>query len=204
MRSQERIDQMNDLITGIARRSAYKFQKRTLQDIVQDLWITALEKEKAMNEELDLDLLAKICYDRIVDLLRYDSYRNHMSFDQLFGQGDLPSFIDYREDCSSTGGSILKNCYEPSAEKVAEAESVKEIFELFPIGSKERQFLEYWSTYANVEDFGVVGEGCYNEGFTESDLAHKLGYSGTSSGGYKSFRKKMRNFVTVYFDISNK
>ena len=190
MRSTERVNQMNDVITGIARRSSYKFLTKSAEEISQDLWMCILEKEEEAGKDLDLDLIAKICYDKIVDMQRFDARRNTSSLDQMLeGQDD-------DDDSSSQFGS---SCFQtPDSTKRI---MIEELFSLFPKGSKERIFLEYWGTAAGVHDFGYKGNGSHNDGYTESDLAHELGFSGTSNRAFKKFRSNMRIVVATYLDI---
>lgn len=183
MRTEERINQMNDIITGIARRSSYKFLTKTSEEIAQELWLHVLEKESEAGRDLDLDLIARICYNKIVDIQRHDMRRNSTSLESLIEGSD--------EDCpfnSQIDG--------PDDMKVM----VEDLFRIFPEGSKERLFLEYWGTASGVKDFGVRGDGIYNDGYTEKDLASKLGFSGASSRDYKNFRNKMRIFVFEFFN----
>lgn len=186
MRTPERVQQMNDVITGIAKRSAYKFLTKNAEELAQELWLHILEKESERGYELDLDLVAKMCYDKIVDIQRFDARRNAISFDSLFETQDEDEEGKVTPDAFVQPDNLNKIL-------------VDDLFKIFPEGSKERIFLEYWGTASGVRDFGIRGKGKYGDGYTESDLAHMLGYSGTSSGGYKSFRKKMRVFVIEYF-----
>lgn len=195
MRTQERVNQMNDLITGIARRSAYKFLTKDAEELAQDLWLHVLEKEEDKGEELDLDLIAKICYNRIVDIQRFDARRNSISLDQLF---ESVCNGDYENDDSEDFRDLRPGAFSQpdNLNKIL----INDLFNSFSKGSKERLFLEYWATATGFKDFGIHGDGTYGDGYTESDLARKLGYAGTSSGGYKSFRHKMRTVVIGFFE----
>ena len=192
MRSTERVSQMNDVITGVARRSSYKFLTKTAEEISQELWVTVLEKEESSGKELDLDLIAKICYDKIVDMQRFDARRNTSSLDQMFEGKD-----DNEDDEESQFGN--SNFQSPdNMNRVL----IEELFNLFPVGSKERIFLEYWGTASGIHDFGYKGNGKQNDGYTESDLAKELGFTGTSNRAFKKFRSNMRVIVATYLDIS--
>ena len=185
MRTPERVQQMNDVITGIAKRSAYKFLTKSAEELAQELWLHILEKEEEKGE-LDLDLVARICYDKIVDIQRFDARRNSVSLDQLIeGTEDEDAQAEFHNASFTQPDNLQKI-------------SINDLFRVFPEGSKERLFLEYWATASGYKDFGIRGKGKYGDGYTESDLAKMLGYSGTSSGGYKSFRKKMRVIVIEY------
>ena len=188
MRTQERINQMNDVINGIARRSAYKFKTKSSEELAQELWVHVLEKEEEKGKELDLNLVAKICYDRIVDIQRFDARRNASSFE------DLEQFMD-TDECDTA--ELRPGTYNDG--NLNDRIMVQDLFKIFPEGSRERTFLEYWGTASGINDFGYKGDGIYGDGYTEKDLARKLGFASCSNGGYRSFRKKMRVFVIEYF-----
>lgn len=187
---------VNDIIQGIARKSAYKFSpkgeydKKTEEELVQELWVTVLEKEEQKGHELDPDLIAKICYDKITDMQRYNARRNHYSIDQM---------IETSEDGEDNDFTVS---HDQSTEKqVEENDRIQGLLNHFEEGSREKLFIEYWLSSTGFYDL-VKGEGKQNGGYTESDLASKLGYAGTASGGYKKFRNKMRNFIREYFDLN--
>lgn len=174
MRSEDRVNTINDIIVGISRRCVYKFNNKSVEDISQELWVKVLEKETRIGHDIDLNLIAKICYDHIVDMIRYESSRNSSYIEEI-----VEDYNMYSRYLSDDVDHII----------------IEDLLDTYPEGSKEKIFLEYWSMASNYKDYGVIGEGTYNEGYTESDLAKKLGYSGTSSGGYKKFRNKMRTLV---------
>lgn len=188
MRSEERVHSMNDVITGIARRSIYKFRDKTVEELSQELWIKVLEKERAIGYDLDLDLIARVCYDYVVDLQRYGARRNHLSLDELIeNSGDedsgLNGFFSHFDDPDNIDRILIND-----------------LINIFPEGSQERIFLIYHCTSSGYKDFGVEGNGKRCDGYTESDLAHKLGYTGTGNRGFKNFKKKMRELVKEYLN----
>lgn len=185
---------MNDIITGIARRSAYKFLTKDAEELAQELWEHVLTREYELGHELDLNLIAKMCYDKIVDIQRFDARRNAVSFDQLFERFHTDYQHDHRDNEYNEDARDLRPGTFTQPDSIQRI-MIEDMINMFPKGSKERLFLEYWSTASGYKDFGIRGDGKYEDGYTESDLAHKLGYSGTSSGGYKAFRKKMRVYV---------
>lgn len=180
MRSKERVDTMNDIIQGIARRNAYKFKDKSVEDISQDLWLKILSKEKDLGHDLDLDLIAKVCFDEIVDMQRYESRRNHYS---------LESLMENDSDFRSTSFEDPDDCNRMI---------IKDLFKIFPKNSKEYIFLEYWANASGYFDSGIEGEGQFCGGYVEKDLAKKLGYPSSNSNGYRRFRNKMRIFVAEY------
>lgn len=189
MKTKERFNTTNDIILGIARRSAYKFKTKTVDELSQELWVTVLEKERKVDHDLDFDLIAKICYDKVVDLQRYESRRNCISIEELMVKEEE----DEKLLKPTTSRVKLYSKFE-DPDNITKT-LLKDLINIFPKDSKERTFLEYWSSSVGFMDYDVDGNGKFNGGYTESDLAHKLGYSGTSSGGYKKFRSKMRTLV---------
>lgn len=198
-RTEERVKVMNDIITGIAKRSSYKFLTKDVDEISQELWLAVLKKEESVGYDLDLDLIARICYDKIVDIQRYDERRNTYSLEELYC---------FEEEEKPDGKSHLKVKLDQSTFETPDNTTrilIDELLNLFPEGTKERIFLEYWSTASGYHDFGLIGNGGQKDGFTESELATKfLGYAGTASGGYKKFRDKMRKFVRDYIEGENR
>lgn len=174
----ERIRRVNNIITGVARRVAYKFKGLDVDDISQELWLHILTTEDRKGCQLDDDLIAAICYREIVSLQRHEMLRNHYSLEVLIETSDWG-----QEDSSSLEEEIM----------------IKDLYNLFPEGSKEREFLEYWGTYSRVRDGDYISDGKYNEGFSETDLSKRLGFGDSAHRGYRNFRKEMRKFVAEYF-----
>lgn len=189
MKTKDRFNTVNDIIQGISFRTAYKFKTKTVDELSQELWVTVLEKERKAGYDLDLDLVARICYDKIVDLQRYESRRNYISIEELMLKEEEERLL--RKPTTSRVKLYSKFEDPDNVTKIL----LKDLIDMFPEGSKERTFLEYWSTSSRFTDYDIEGNGKFNGGYTESDLAHKLGYAGTSSGGYKKFRSKMRTLV---------
>lgn len=193
MRSLERVLTIDSILQGIARRSAYKFKDKSVEDISQDLWVKILEKEEKEGRELDLDLIAKICYDEIINMQRYEIRRNHLSLN------------DIEETSEESEGSNLCWCSRyDTPEAYCEKEILKDLFKIFPRDSREYIFLEYWANATGFLDTGVVGRGTYNEGFTEKDLAKRLGFASSTSGGYTKFRHKFRILIHEYLGDDEK
>ena len=186
IRSKERVHQMNEVIRGIAQNQAYKFKGITQEDLAQSLWIYILDIEEKAQEDLDLSLIAFICYKKIGNI-----QRREMRFNSLYLEDINPNFDTSDRD----------NYYE------FEILNIKEFIEQFPEGSKERIYLEYWAASVNLDILDSSkyiksedeAKGKYKGGYTEDDLAKTLGYVGCSSSGYKVFRERIRKKVEKYF-----
>lgn len=173
------------ILKGISRKVAYKFLTKTAEEIESDLWVTVLEEELKHGKELDNSLIATICYRQIIDMQRHDMKRNASSFEEILE-------TEEGEESSSSQSDEMH-----SGSRFDSDVMVKDLFKIFPAGSKERIFLEFWG-----ESSGALRSNhIKSEKFTESELAKLLGYAGTASGGYKKFRDKMRTYVASYFMI---
>lgn len=180
MRSKDQVDAMNDIIQGISRRSAYKFKNKSVEDISQDLWLKILCKEKELGHDIDLNLTAKICFDEIVSMQRYELRRNHYSLDSI-----QESEFNKQSNLFETPDNCTRLI-------------IQDLFKIFPKDSKEYIFIEYWANASGYFDSGVTGDGQFCGGYVEKDLAKKLGYPSSDSNGYRRFRNKMRIFVAEY------
>lgn len=187
----ERFNELNSLIKGIAKRSAYKMYSRSEEDLVQDLWVKVLDTEKRKGEELDLDLVARICYDYIKDMIDYDQRRNHLTTD-LSGSDEDDEYADtdflgLKRDNGNYVSDIM----------------LKDLYNRFPEGSKERIFLDFWGNASGAmpNNRVVPKSNRSNDGYSEKALAKMLGYSGQSSGGYRKFRNKMKDLIADYFGL---
>ena len=201
--SQERFSIVNDIIRGIARRSAYKFKTKDDDELSQELWLYILTKQEEVDHDLDLNMIAKMCYDKIVDIIRYDSRRNTYSLDVMIDHYESDTNTTTNIRITETLGSLSNDdegiLSKSPEDAIVDNDQIKRLFELFPKGSKERLFLEYWGSAAEIGDFGITPRGTYKNGYSEKELAVLLGYASSASGGYKTFRRKMRERIKEFF-----
>lgn len=179
------------MIKGIAKKVSPKLFSRDTEDIEQDLWVKVLEAEKRKGHQLDLNLAAKICYDYVKDMIDYDMRRNHLSSDSIEGTSDS-------EDQS--GDKIIGATQDKG--NYASDIDLKDLYNKFPEGSKERIFLDFWGNKSGaVPNTNVIPEKSReNDGYTEGALAKMLGFASASSGGYRRFRDKMKGIISDYLD----
>lgn len=189
---------VNDIVVGISRRAQYKFKTKDAEEIAQDLWIALLEK--GVGDATDLNLVARICYGEITDIIRKDCRRNAISLNSLL-DGNFEGTIGIKIAGNTYNDLNTSVVYDESAEVAIDNMIIKELFQLFPEGSPEYTYIAYWATASKVKDFGIVGHDKYRGGYTENDLAHRLGYPSSASATYRKFRQRMRNFIKVYFDL---
>lgn len=178
-----------DIIRGISSKYSYKFKDYDLsrEDLEQELWVSILEAEKRKGEQLDANLVAKICYDRVKDLISFYMRRSHVPTPG-------PASDDDEKEPDYIGPSQSE-----SPEELDFNIELKNLYNSFPEGSKERIFIDFWgnATGAFPNNRVVPEKTRKNDGFSEDSLAKILGYSGQSSGGYRKFRNKMRNIIST-------
>lgn len=170
----ERVQSVNDVITGIARRSSYKFKTRSVEDLSQEMWLEVLKTEDKLGMPLTLDYIARICYNTVVDLQRHDMIRNSLSIDE--------------DDCEKTHEDSLDD-------RIV----LKNLFSKYPESSLEGQFLRFYATKSGIADFYSPSNSRYKDGYTDTDLAKRLGFSGTSDRRWKTFRDNFREYLRKYF-----
>lgn len=181
-----------DMIKGIARKASKKLYNRDVDDIEQDLWVKVLETEERKGKELDAGLAAKICWDYVTDMQRQDIRRqNHvaMSYDPEI----LDDLLD--DEQSSAGASSRRDNGDYDSDL-----AVQELFDKFPIGSKERMYLDFWGNASGVmpndravPDPTATGQNRYND----KALAKMLGTT-QSNRSYRKFKQKMQDIVMDY------
>lgn len=189
----ERFKEVNSIIKGIAKKSASKMYSRDEEDLVQDLWVKVLETEKRKGQELEPNLVARVCYDYIKDLIDYDQRRNHTTVDYS-GTGDIETetsdtdFLGVKSDRGEYASEIM----------------LKDLYNKFPEGSKERIFLDFWGNASGAmpNNRAIPPASRTQDGYTENNLAKMLGYASQSSGGYRKFKNKMRQIISDYYDLN--
>lgn len=187
--NEQRFDDINDIINNVVRKYSSKMYSRSAEDLAQDLWVKVLETEKEKGE-LDLKLIAYICHNYVKDLIDYDRRRNHFNIDLQGNDEDGEyadtDFLGIETDNGQYDSDIM----------------VKDLFSKYPIGTKERMFLDFWGNATGVapNNRAVPPEGREQDGFTEKNLAVMLGYASAQSGGYKKFRDRMKSIIKNHFE----
>lgn len=189
---ENRFDELNSMINGIARKASRKLYSRSYDDIVQDLWVKVLETEKRKGQEIDLRLAGRICWDYVNDMIDYDQRRNHYTTD-FSGTGDETTEFD---DTDFLGLSKDRGNYTSDI-------MVKDLYDRFPVGSKERIFLDFWGNESGAMPNSRVVPPVtrQNDGYSEKYLAKRLGFTSSTNRSYKNFRDKMKQIIADYFDL---
>jgi len=179
-----------NICEGIARSQAFKFLDKTADEIAEELIFHLVNVQSKKDVQLDPDLMAVICYRHIVDIQRKGIRKSNnettvdMSNSNVTGDSEIssvdPAYMVNTDFCSNL--------------------HMKNLFEMFDKDSQEAIFLRFWGTKIGLIDDPEFDD-CKK--FNESELAWKLGYSGTSHRAFKSFRAKMQDFIKKYFLIED-
>lgn len=175
--TEDRVNLVNNIIVGIAYRNQYKFKTLSVDDISQSLWVKVLTREQEIGE-MDLDLIAHICYDYIKDIQKAESYRNHYSLED---QDEASEYLVSEED--SVAATVLS--------KVIYDELLEEFDESTPEGI----YLRWWMTESNFRDFNYHPDNGYRDGYTHKNLAKLLGYNlddVASESAYRRLKAKIQ------------
>lgn len=183
--------ELASMIKGIAKRASYKLFSRDVEDIEQDLWVKVLETEKRKGHQLDLNLAAKVCYDYIKDMIDYDMRRNHLSSDS----------IENTKDDEDSSGQRIIGAKQDKGDYASDI-NLKDLYNQFPEGSKERIFLDFWGNRSGaMPNTNVIpSKSREQDGYTEGALAKMLGFASASSSGYRNFRDRMKKIISDYLN----
>lgn len=172
----ERVQRVNDVIQGIARRSAYKFKTKDSEELAQEMWVEVLSAEKTLGIPLTLDYVARVCYNTVVDLQRHDMIRNSYSLEEM---DEDTSWLPYEESIDS---KIM----------------IYDLFEKYPSDTPEGIYLRFYATKIGLCDF-YKPTSIYKDGYTDGALAKLLGFKGTADRRWKRFRDNFQSQLRKYF-----
>lgn len=177
--TEDRAKLVNNIITGIAYRNQYKFKTLSVDDISQSLWVKILTREEEIGE-MDFDLIARTCYNYIVDLQRAEIHRNHYSLEDM---------SDY--ELSTYDSAVDNDFLSTVLSKIMYDDLLKEFDETTPEGI----YLRWWMNASNFRDFNYQPEGRYLDGYTHKNLAKLLGYDlddPASESAYRRLKEKIQ------------
>lgn len=185
-----------DMVKGIARKASKELFDRDVDDIEQDLWVKILDTEERRGKQLDQALAARICWDYVSDMQRQDiRTRNHvaLSMDSEF-LDDLDT--DRAGGVDPVGGKRDRGDYDSMLR-------VHELYDKFPIGSKERTYLDFWGNASGampndraLPKLTPTGQ----ERYSEKALARMLGFAGQDDRQYKRFKRNMQSIIRDYLE----
>lgn len=152
-----------------------------VEDAIQELWMKLLEYKEKNGKMPDYALAKKMCQNDLVDITRKGIHRNAFSYD-FDEEGDRAEYT-----------------VDPIRNIESETE-INELANMFPKGSKERMYIDFYLTKSGAKDTGIVPEITRTEdGYTDSNLAKMLGFKGTGDRGYKRFKAQMLDIIKDYY-----
>lgn len=178
------------MVKGIARKASKELYDRDVDDIEQDLWVKILDTEERKGQELSQGLAAKVCWDYVTDMQRQDIRRKDhiaMSYD--------PEIVDDLDGDQFSGIGSKRDQGDYDSEVALHA-----LYDKFPIGSKERMYLDFWGNASGaMPNTRVIPDSNRsNDGYSEKNLAKMLGFAGQADRGYRKFKKKMKDIILDY------
>lgn len=202
MMTKERESEISKIINGISRGYGSKrvFSMDT-EDLSQQLWVIILNEEQKKQKELDFNLIARICYMAINYIARSDCRKPRVdSLDYNWNSVFDDNKTNYFEQCDKKSGTIPIKEDEDLTHKIL----IKDLLNYFPLGSKERTYIDFWASYIGIRDtYRPVDSNKYKDGFSENRLAIELGFPGTGSASYKKFRNNMRKFISKFLGLDS-
>lgn len=191
--------EIDKTLRGIACRkqlSYEHFPQLKVEDVVQELWISTLDLINK-HGRVDMPLIARAAYQKVVDLVRHEIARPVILIDQ--------SRFEYNGDESAVDSDSSFSYVDTEFNKrsIVEADQyteLNEILNLFEKGSKAEKLLKLVAQYfCNVDDVrGQAEDEDYEELKVRQDnyfwnwVAKKIGYANSSSSGFQKVRWQVR------------
>jgi len=180
---------LDKMLRGIAYRKQNSIPNDySIDDIVSEFWIVAMNSINGMGG-IHKPLIAKACYARLVDIIRYSVRHNAgISMDSTV----LERMGNTEDDDCEYGSAFIQNDDEDALDCIC----IRDMLSKFKDGSSERKFLEFMIKYhtAALEDQYEGEQITAMDGY----LADLLGFASCSSGGYRKVRNKVRTLVKLY------
>ena len=195
--SENQFKELNKMLNGIARKYA-GWGGIDYDDILQECWVKAIT---VINQtgELKLNLIASSCYNRIIDLCRYQKRRvNQIPVEH--------SQFDYRDESDSNNSLDFSpiegwNITQQSTEDVVIDNLAVDIIEdLFAPGSIEKEYVHLVAVYLRLKQPNVTNiKIIFNENAPmENNIAISLGYANSMSSGYRNCKKRVRSVIAKH------
>jgi len=173
------------IVNGVAAKysKAYGIEK---EDLVQELWLKILESG-SLNS--DANLIARLCYNRAIDIYRYERRR----YDSY---AEYNSEVDYDR---KNPPAISSRFHQPQMTPESYMEVI-EIIDLFPTGSRERKFVVLKAYLAGVLsrkksmelEPSITDELLDKLEDKEDSIAYAVGIRGCHSGSYRTLKNRVK------------
>lgn len=172
--TKDQVKEINSIIRGIAYKKEYTYPTISREDVEMELWINTLELINKTGS-VDYPLIATMCYRRIVDMIRKEANRSHFSYESIFETKDNSeeSSINYSNRFDDEYSDLI----------------LEDILSMFDESSKEYKFVEIMIEFSRAKETNKFN---VNAKFNETTVAKLLGFSNSSSSGYKRVRGNVR------------
>lgn len=184
---EEEFNSLDSMLRGIAGKYNGWYGLK-YEDLYQECWLKASEVINS-SEELNLDLICRCCYNRVMDIVRYTTRRlNQIPMDP----GDESNRPLYGNSAKLWNNS--KTNFDINL-------ILEEIENLFDEGSREREYIHELEVYFGVKD---ATKEAINSLFDfsssrDNEIAWNLGYANSSSNGYRGLKWRVRCAVEEHF-----
>lgn len=189
---------IDEMLRKIAMKKRYQYEtlssRLEFEDILQELWVKALEIIDRL-QRVDMNLIAKAAYDKIVDLVRAQIRRPSVGIDpsslEWNGDDSKDNNSEYTYLCGLEGFSSKIISPDEAAES---SDAINRMLELFEENSKERRMLELLIKInidienTDPNEFADL----YGYGRCDSWIAKKLGWAGSGSSSYQKCRNRLQ------------
>ena len=189
---------IDNMLRKIAMKKRYQYEtfssRLEFEDILQELWIKALEIIERQ-QRVDMNLIAKAAYDKVVDLVRAQIRRPSVSIDTMSlewnGDDSKDNNSEYTYMCGLEGFSSKITSPDEAAES---SDAINRMLDLFDKDSKERKMLEILiKINCDLEDVDASEfSDLYGYGRCDSWIAKKLGWAGSGSSSYQKCRNRLQ------------
>ena len=182
----EKMEQFGDILRGVSYKYLHnKWMSR--EDLEQELWVNLLNLLEDYGGALNVspNLVAKSSFNSAVDYYRYcrRRYEANIIFEEENDENNASAF-----------GSKFKTGYD--------IVRMKEVYQNYPLGSRERNYILIKLFMAGTLDIKYVTEPedieVYHnlpEKNIDSHIVYKLGYNSPSPGSFTAMKRRLRDEI---------
>lgn len=189
------MDRYTKIVRGVARKYAVENFGVEREDLEQDLWLKVCELTNGGTTFPSEKLVAKCLWNVAVDKYRYHRRRRDSKAEYIEGtEDDSDSVSNKAEEIRLNSGKCFKS--------PMDAIIINETIDLFPKGSRERQYvitklymngeIDPETYYGNSEDLVLP------EDDSEGAVMKAIGYQSTRPGSWISRKNKIRETIYRY------
>lgn len=193
-KEQDHWEHFERIVKGVSRKYASIYVDR--EDLEQELWLVVCQKVEEFGgaDKIDPRFVARCCYNKAVDYYRYCRRR----------KDSTARFIEEMEaddgDGEAVDGSVF-SCHIDNGfnDKIM----IKEVIDLFPIGSRERKYIvTKLYMYGEIDETdGLPDKLEMPAGDTESDILKLLGYNSRYPASWGRMKYQIRDTIYRYLGI---